>query len=114
MLVTFKSKAAAEVTMYKEHAAYLLGLLHKNVEMGVITSAETEGAIKVIEAAVAESKAHPVSEVVQRDVDAHHHDEGHDHEHERVETVSFSARAYPLLEMLHAAHKEQRDVMWGV
>jgi hypothetical protein len=114
MLVTFKSKAAAEVVMYKEHAQRILELLHKNVEMGVITSAETAGAIQVIEAAMAESKAHPVSEVVQRDIDVHHSDAGHDNEHEKIEPVSFSTRAYPLLEMLHAAHKDNHDILWGV
>jgi hypothetical protein len=31
-----------------------------------------------------------------------------------VEIVTFSSRAYPLLEMLRAAHKEGRDVVWGV
>jgi hypothetical protein len=114
MLVTFKSKAAAEVVMYKEHAQRVLELLHKNVDIGVITPDETAGAIKVIEAAMAESKAHPLSEVVQRDIDVHHHDAGHDNEHEKIEPVSFSTRVYPLLEMLHAAHKMQREVMWGV
>jgi hypothetical protein len=30
------------------------------------------------------------------------------------EVVSFGARAYPLLEMLRAAHREHAFVMWGV
>jgi hypothetical protein len=30
------------------------------------------------------------------------------------EAVSFGARAYPLLEMLRAAHREHEFVMWGV
>ncbi|MDY7539413.1 DUF1840 domain-containing protein [Undibacterium sp. RTI2.1] len=114
MLITFKSKAATEVTMYKEHARRILDMLNKNVDQGIITAAETAHAIQVIEAAVADSKAHSVSEELQRDIDAHHHDDQHDNEHEKTETVSFSSRAYPLLEMLHAAHKMQREVMWGV
>jgi len=114
MLITFTSKAAAEVTMYKEHARRILELLNKDVEIGVITSAETEGAIRIIEEAINASKAHPVSEIVQRDIDVHHNDVVDDNEHEKIEPVSFSARAYPLLEMLHAAHKMQRDVLWGV
>jgi hypothetical protein len=114
MLITFESKAAAEVTMYKEHARRILELLHKDVEMGVITSAETEGAIKIIEAAINESKVHPVSEIVQRDIDVHHSDNVEDNEHEKIEPVSFSARAYPLLAMLRAANKIHCDVIWGV
>ena len=112
MLITFKSKAATEFTMYKEHARRILEMLNKNVDQGIITPAETAHAIALIEAAVAESKAHPVSEEVKRDIDVHPEDD--DNEHEKVEAVSFSSRAYPLLNMLHAAHKMQREVMWGV
>lgn len=114
MLITFKSKAAAEVVMYKEHAKRILELLHKDLDRGVITAAETAGAIAKLEAEIAESRRHPVSEEVQHDVDAHHGDNGDDNDHEPVQTVTFSSRAYPLLEMLRAAHKEGRDVVWGV
>ena len=72
MLITFKSKAAAEVTMYKEHARRILELLHKDIDRGVITAAETTGAVTVLEAEMAISKAHHASEELQRDVAAHH------------------------------------------
>ena len=114
MLITFKSKAAAEVVMYKEHAKRILDLLHKDAGRGVITAAEMADAITRLEAEIAESRLHPVSEDVQRDVAAHHGDNGDDNDHEPVEIVTFSSRAYPLLEMLRAAHKEGRDVVWGV
>lgn len=114
MLITFKSKAAAEVLMYEEHANRILDLLHKDHKRGVITAAETAHAIKVLEGEISESKAHVASEAVQRDIVAHHGDEGDDNEHEQPETVHFSSRAYPLLEMLRAAREESADVMWGV
>lgn len=114
MLVTFKSKAAAEVLMYEEHAKRLLDLLDKDVKLGVITAAETPNAVATLEAEIAESRLHPTSEEVRRDVLAHHGDEGDDNEHEPVEFVSFATRAYPLLEMLRAARNDGRDVMWGV
>lgn len=114
MLVTFKSKAAAEVLMYEEHAKRILDLLDKDVKQGIITAQETPRAIAKLETEIAENKLHPHSEVVQRDVMAHHGDEGDDNEHEPVEFVSFATRAYPLLEMLRAAHRENYDVMWGV
>ncbi|HYD61383.1 MAG TPA: DUF1840 domain-containing protein [Noviherbaspirillum sp.] len=114
MLVTFKSKAAAEVLMYEEHAKRILDLLNKDVKRGVITSAETPKAVERLEAEIAESRLHPTSEEVRRDVLAHHGDEGDDNEHEPVEFVSFATRAYPLLEMLRAARNEGHDVMWGV
>ena len=77
---------------FLEHARRILELLGKEVDRGVITSAETVGAIQAIEAAIAESRAHPVTEEVARDVSAHHNADGDDHEHEKPEPVSFSAR----------------------
>ncbi|MFZ6748766.1 DUF1840 domain-containing protein [Undibacterium sp. Ren11W] len=113
MLITFTSKAAAEVTMYKEHARRALELLHKNVDRGVLTFAETANAIKVIEEAVAESRAHPISEEVLHDIEAHPDDDDNEHEHEAATKVSFSARMFPLLDMLRAAHKNKHDVIWS-
>jgi hypothetical protein len=114
MLVTFKSKAAAEVMMYEEHAKRILDLLHKDVKRGIITAAEIPLAIATLEAEIAESRKHPMSEEMERDVLAHHGEEGDDHEHEPAEHVSFATRAYPLLAMLRAAKQDGRDVMWGV
>ncbi len=56
MLIIFKSKAAAEVIMYKEHIAAVLEMLGKNLERGVITAAETSYAIQQIEKLVEEDK----------------------------------------------------------
>ena len=114
MLITFTSKAAAEITMYKDHARRILDLLGKDVERGVITPAELPSAIEKIEAAVAESRAHPITDEVSRDVNAHHGEDGDDHEHERPEPVTFATRVFPVLEMLHAAQKMQREVIWGI
>lgn len=114
MLVTFKSKAAAEVLMYEEHAKRILDLLNKDVKRGVITSEEAPRAVDRLEQEIAESRLHPTSEEVRRDVLAHHGEEGDDNEHEPVEFVSFATRVYPLLEMLRAARQEGHDVMWGV
>jgi hypothetical protein len=114
MLVTFKSKAAAEVIMYKEHAKRILDLLHKDLSRGVIIAAEAGPAVTALEAEIAESRQHAASEEVKRDVHAHHNGDDDDVAHEGSEEVSFSTRAYPLLEMLRAAHKEGQDVMWGV
>ena len=114
MLITFTSKAAAEVMMYKEHAKRILDLLHKDVERGVITAAEAPEAVALLEKEIAENRAHPVSGDVRHDVDAHHGEVGDDTDHEGVELVSFATRAYPLLEMLRAAKAGGNDVLWGV
>lgn len=113
MLVTFKSKAAAEVLMYEDHAKRILDLLHKDVKRGVITAAEAPQAVAQLEEEIAESRLHAPSEEVHRDVLAHH-GQDEDSEHEPVEFVSFATRAYPLLEMLRAAKHDGVDVMWGV
>lgn len=114
MLITFKSKAAADVLMYEEHAKRILDLLDKDVKRGIITAAETPQAVSRLEKEIAESRAHHASEEVERDIRAHHNENGDDNEHEPVQFVSFATRAYPLLEMLRAAQQEGRDVMWGV
>ncbi|MFI4940121.1 MAG: DUF1840 domain-containing protein [Burkholderiales bacterium] len=112
MLVTFKSKAAAEVIMYEDHAKLLLEPIGKDVKRGVITAAEVAAAVARIEAAVNESKLHPDAETVKSAATAHRQDDEDDRE--RSQQVSFATRAYPLLEMLRAAQKSGNDVMWGV
>ena len=114
MLITFKSKAAADVLMYKDHAKRILDLLDKDATQGVITAAEAPKAVMILEKEIAENRAHSASGDVQRDVNAHHGDVGDDIEHEEVEAVSFATRAYPLLEMLRAAKNGGYDVLWGV
>jgi len=115
MLITFKSKAAADIVMYKEHAQRILELLDKDVDRGIIVHADTLKAIATIEAATADSRAHSVSQHVTHDVSTHPQPNADgDHDHERVETVSFSSRAYPLLQMLRAANEHGNDVVWGV
>lgn len=114
MLITFKSKAAADVIMYQEHAKRILDLLGKDPNRGVITVAEIGPAIATLEGEIAERKLHSAAEDVVHDVQAHHGEFGDDNEHEPSETVSFATRVYPLLEMLRAAQKEQQVVAWGI
>ncbi|HEX8612885.1 MAG TPA: DUF1840 domain-containing protein [Telluria sp.] len=114
MLITFTSKAASEVLMYKEHAKRILDLLHKDVDQGVITAAEAPHALQVLEKEITDSRQHSVSEDVERDVHAHHNEDGDDANHEEIQAVSFSTRAYPLVEMLRAAKAGGHDVVWGV
>jgi hypothetical protein len=113
MLITFRSKAAAEVMMYKEHAKRILDLLNKDVDRGVITAAEAPAAVATIEKEIAEWRKHHATDDVEKDVKAHHgaHE---DNDHEGAELVSFSTRAYPLLEMLRAARDQGSDILWGV
>ena len=113
MLITFKSKSYPDVMMYQEHAKRILDLLNKEPEMGVITSAEAGRAVELLEQEIEESRKHPSTDEVEQDIKAHPGDDD-DPEHEQVEMVSFSTRAYPMLEMLRSARDHQTDILWGV
>lgn len=113
MLITFKSKASPDLTMYQEHAQRILDLLHKSPTRGVITAAEAAQALETLENEVAESKRHPENDV-EHDAHAHEKDEDESVEHAMAQRVGFSARAYPLLQMLRAAKEYGHDVLWGV
>lgn len=114
MLITFKSKAAAEVIMYKEHAKRILDLFNKDVERGVITAAETGAALAKLNAAIEESRARPASDGTAdtSTLQGNHADD--DQGRAANQTVSFATRAYPFLEMLRAAQKRGVDIAWGI
>jgi hypothetical protein len=112
MLITFKSKAYPNVMMYQDHAKRILDLLHKDSDRGVITAEEATQAVKLLENEIEESRKHQATDEMEQDVKAHQGDE--DTEHEPIEAVSFSTRAFPLLEMLRASRDQQTDILWGV
>ena len=115
MLITFKTKAYPNVMMYQEHAKRILDLLHKDAEAerGVITAQEANEAVVTLEREIEESRKHQATDEMEQDVKAHHGD-NQDGEHEQITAVSFSTRAYPLLEMLRAARDQGSDILWGV
>jgi hypothetical protein len=112
MLITFKSKAYPNVMMYQDHAKRILDLLHKESDRGVITAEEATQAVKLLENEIEESRKHQATDEMEQDVKAHQGEE--DAEHPPIEAVSFSTRAFPLLEMLRASRDQQTDVLWGV
>jgi hypothetical protein len=114
MLITFKSKAYPNVLMYQDHAKRILDLLNKDSERGVVTAEEAGRAVDLLEHEIEESRKHQATDEMEQDVKAHHGEDNQDTEHEPVETVTFSTRAYPLLEMLRAARDQNADVLWGV
>jgi hypothetical protein len=106
MLITFKSNAAADLLMYKTHAKPLLDSLGKDVDQGIITAEDMAAAITALENEITLNKRQPAAA----------HDDSKD-SYDDVESgkqVSISARAFPLLEMMRAAQKENTFVMWGV
>ncbi|QNA87812.1 DUF1840 domain-containing protein [Massilia sp. Dwa41.01b] len=113
MLITFKCKAYPDVMMYQDHAKRILDLLGKEPEIGVITSEEAGRAAQLLENEIEESRKHPSSDEVEQDVKAHTGDDD-DTDHEQAQVVSFSTRAYPMLEMLRSARDHKADILWGV
>lgn len=113
MLVTFKSKAAADVVMYEEHAKRILELLGKDVARGVITADESAAAIATLDAEFARSKFESAAEEVKHDADTAFGEDDNS-PHGMAAPVPFATRVYPLLEMLRAAQKEGQFVAWGV
>lgn len=107
MLITFKSKASADIIMYEKHVQPLFDILGKDIKRGVITSDECAHVISVIEQKSNES-AH------QDATDTTHSDTASAEPSGDNLPVSFSARFYPLLEMLKASEKKHCDILWGV
>lgn len=107
MLITFKSKAAADVHMYAEHAKMLLSLVGKPFEppsapKGIITAADVPAALAKLKAAADAS----------RQADRERGDR--DDEPGEPVAVGLAQRAFPLIDMLERAAADRRDVVWGV
>ena len=108
MLITFKCRAAPDVVMLENLAQYLVGIIGKRLgERGVITHDELPAAISKLEAAVATDK----QERAEHEGHFHENEEGHEH-HEIP--IGLAQRAYPFLDMMRAAQKENADIMWGL
>ena len=98
--------------MYQEHAQRILDLLNKNATRGVITAAEADNALSILEKEVSLSKRHPEHDI-EHDAHTYEPDEGESDEQAPSHKVSFAARAYPLMEMLRTAKAEGQDIIWS-
>ncbi|MGV3741905.1 MAG: DUF1840 domain-containing protein [Burkholderiaceae bacterium] len=113
MLVKFKSKAAADVVMYEEHAKLILDLLGKDTKQGIITADQSGPAIAAIEAEGERLKQLAAEEARKNGQEQNDPFDDID-QAGQAPVVKFSTRAYPLLEMLRAAEKNKQPVVWGV
>lgn len=102
MLITFRSKAYNDITMFGDVAVGLIKLMgHSGSVPGALAAADVPAALARLRAAIEVDRAH------KSPVPA---DDGGDESHERV--VSLAHRALPLLEMLAAAVAADSHVMW--
>jgi len=107
MLIVFKSRAAANVLMFSEHAQTIMQVIGRSYpeglpQRGVITHDQLPDAIQALERAMATDKEKAQETVVEDDEPVH----------PVAEPVSFRQRAWPLLTMLKASSETQADVMW--
>ncbi|HXV11201.1 MAG TPA: DUF1840 domain-containing protein [Burkholderiales bacterium] len=102
MLVTFRTDAYANITMFGDIAVSLLRMMgHSGTVPSALLAKDVPEALERLKAAVAKDKAAGGAPPggVQDD----------DSEEPRV---SLANRAFPLIELLEAAAKRKSDVMW--
>lgn len=100
MLVTFSCPVYADITMFGDVAIRLLKLMgHSGTVPSALLAVDVQPALERLEAAIEADKQSPESEKSAN---------GEDGE----PIVSLSQRAFPLIELLTAAAKANRNVMW--
>jgi|SRR5690606_13267208 len=100
MLVTFKTKAYANITMFGDVAVKLLRMMgHSGTVPSAILADDVPAALERLKSAVAEEKKAEAPE------DPRDADDGEPR-------ISIAKRALPLLELLEAAAQKHCDVMW--
>ncbi len=96
MLVTFTTKAHADITMFGNVALVMLKMMgHSPTVPGAILAADVPLALTRLTSAVDAAKAAPV-----------------ENEDEDEPAVSMAHRGLPLIDLLAAAARENCDVMW--
>lgn len=106
MLVTFKSNASSDLSMFEKNGKEILALLGKDPEaaQGVVTVEQLPTAIAALRAAAAADKVRQ-ADLADEENEA---DLGVDRK------VNLFQRAVPLLEMLERSLAEGQPVTWGV
>lgn len=102
MLVTFETKAYANITMFGDVAVKLLRMMgHSGTIPSALLAEDVPASLAKLKAAVASEKALEGSAPAQLDDDE-----------EASARVSLGQRAFPLIELLEAAAAKGCDVMW--
>ncbi|HEY8519476.1 MAG TPA: DUF1840 domain-containing protein [Gammaproteobacteria bacterium] len=103
MLVTFRTKSYANITMFGDVAVKLLKLMgHSGTVPSALKAEDVPAAVARLKAAIAEHKRAAAAEPPR--------DESSDGDEEPP--VSLANRALPLIELLEAAARAKADVVW--
>ncbi len=101
MLITFESNAHTDVTMFADIAKSLIKMMgHSGTIPSAIAAKGIPAALEHLKKALEAESPEERDEVVNEDED------------EEETEVSMSGRAFPLVEMLKAAAKENQAIMW--
>ncbi|MCF7982803.1 MAG: DUF1840 domain-containing protein [Thiohalocapsa sp.] len=102
MLVTFRTPAYADITMFGDVAKALIPMMgHSGSIPGAILAEDVPAALERLRAAVASNPDAPLDP--RRD---------DDDDERRGQSVSLAHRALPLIELLEAAARDEKHVMW--
>lgn len=103
MLVTFRTSAYANITMFGDVALRLLKLMgHSGTVPSAILADDVPQALARLKAAIAADKA----------ASGESPPKGAESDDSEEPAVSLAHRAFPLIELLEAAAKRKSDVMW--
>lgn len=109
MIVTFRSKAAADIIMFGDVAKRMMEIMGKDfTDKGIVTVEQLPGAIARLKAAIAEDKA------ARAGVREEDQPESEAAPGGRRPYVALAVRAVPLLELLEYSLREETPVVWGV
>lgn len=104
MLITFTTRAYADITLFREVALQLLELMgHSGSVPGSLLAADIPTALTTLRAGLAsQPQAAPPDPT----------EDSADEDDEQPEPVALQRRAWPLIQLLEAAERQGKDVMW--
>ncbi|EJG0885629.1 TPA: DUF1840 domain-containing protein [Vibrio parahaemolyticus] len=105
MLITFRCRSYANVTMFGDIALEMIKMMgHSGTVPGSISAQDVPDALSKLTSALSAKNA--AEENLPTDVDVNEEEE------QAEPAVSLGRRAFPLIELLKSAIKEECEVMW--
>ena len=102
MLVTFRSKAGGNVTMFGDVAVRLLRMAgHSGTVPSALLASQIPDALEKLKEAIAADRGEAIQDAPANDADP-----------DSPPPVELPVRAYPLIQLLSAAAERKCDVVW--